>query len=96
MFSYGIMLLELFTGKRPTDPMFIADLSIKEWVHRSFPLELIHVLDEQLVQDAFSSSSCNMNEFLPPIFELGLICSRDSPDQRISMRDVVVRLKNTK
>ncbi|KAL8485725.1 hypothetical protein ACS0TY_027855 [Phlomoides rotata] len=32
VYSYGIMLLELFTRKKPTDNMFNGEIGLKEWV----------------------------------------------------------------
>uniref|UniRef100_A0ACD5UP24 Uncharacterized protein n=1 Tax=Avena sativa TaxID=4498 RepID=A0ACD5UP24_AVESA len=111
VFSFGIMLLEVFTGKRPTDPTFVGETSLRQWVLQAFPAELIDVLDVKLHQgkqmgEAFRqqivptspslSSIAHNGNFLVSTFEMGLVCCNDSPDQRPSMGDVVMRLKNIK
>ncbi|XP_051226639.1 uncharacterized protein [Lolium perenne] len=105
VFSFGIMLLEVFTGKRPIDPMFVGEYTLRQWVYQAFPERLVDVVDEKLVQgeeksyDQFdskflvsASTSCKENILLS-IFELGLVCSSESPEQRMAMNDVAGKLK---
>jgi serine/threonine protein kinase len=111
VFSFGIMLLEVFTGKRPTDPMFAGESNLRQCVLQAFPAKLADVLDEKLHQGnqmsqtfhhqtittlPSSSTIAHNGNFLVSTFELGLECSSGSPDQRPSMGDMVMRLKNIK
>ena len=111
VFSFGIMLLEVFTGKRPTNPTFVGESSLRQWVLQAFPAKLIDVLDEKLHQDEqmsqdfhqqtittlpLSSSMSYNGNFFVSTFEMGLECSSDSRDRRPSMSEVVMRLKNIK
>ncbi|OEL18415.1 putative LRR receptor-like serine/threonine-protein kinase [Dichanthelium oligosanthes] len=104
VFSYGIMLLEVFTGKRPTDPTLVGELSQRQWVLDAFPNRITEVIDPDLLQeekaDGFGAiSTCSNADFstldicVVSIVELGLLCSNESPDRRIPMNEVVNKLK---
>lgn len=42
VYSFGIMLLEMLTGKKPTDDMFNGEMSIKDWISIALqPIEVI-------------------------------------------------------
>uniref|UniRef100_A0A0D3EST7 non-specific serine/threonine protein kinase n=1 Tax=Oryza barthii TaxID=65489 RepID=A0A0D3EST7_9ORYZ len=105
VYSYGIVLLEVFTRKKPTDPMFVSELTFRQWINQAFPYELSNVTDCSLQQDGhtgtedlskLSEDSIIVNTCLASIIELGLLCSRDAPDDRVPMNEVVIRLNKIK
>ncbi|KAJ4702658.1 putative Receptor-kinase [Melia azedarach] len=49
IYSFGILLLEMFTGKRPTDDMFKDDLSIHKFVSMAFPVHVMEIIDPLMI-----------------------------------------------
>ncbi|KAI3758837.1 hypothetical protein L6452_06409 [Arctium lappa] len=50
VYSYGIMVMEIFTGKSPTHENFVGGVSLKTWVQSAFPTDLDQVLDPDMLQ----------------------------------------------
>ena len=45
IYSYGILLLEMFTGKRPIDEMFKDGLSIHKFILMALPEHVMDIVD---------------------------------------------------
>lgn len=45
VYSYVILLLEMFTGKRPTDSMFKDGLNMHKFVEMALPEQINEILD---------------------------------------------------
>ncbi|KAG2663688.1 hypothetical protein I3843_16G046000 [Carya illinoinensis] len=62
VYSYGILLLEMFTGKRPTDDMFKDSFMLHEFVKAALPERLVDVTDPILLwerEDQYGETRTN-------------------------------------
>ncbi|XP_031250789.1 LRR receptor-like serine/threonine-protein kinase EFR [Pistacia vera] len=100
VYSYGILLLEMFTGKRPTDEMFNGDLNLHDFVKAAIPERVIEIVDPILLQEneggQTSLRSHSVQESLISIFGIGVTCSSRSPSERTNMDDVTSQLHSIK
>ncbi|KAG5222760.1 LRR receptor serine/threonine-protein kinase [Salix suchowensis] len=87
-YSYGILLLEMFTGKRPTDEMFRDGSNLHDFAKRAVPEQVNQIADPTLAQE-FSS---RILECLNSIFRIGISCSVESPRERMKISDAVAQL----
>ncbi|KAG4150004.1 hypothetical protein ERO13_D05G368200v2, partial [Gossypium hirsutum] len=105
VYSYGILLLEMFTGKRPTDERFKETLSLHNFVKSTLPERITEIIDPILLQQRVTRGTTanitrNRNilgngrhlQCLISILKIGLICSSESPSERMDMNDVVTKL----
>ncbi|CAN4090036.1 unnamed protein product [Withania somnifera] len=50
VYSYGIMLMEVLTKKRPTnEEIFNENLGLREWIRQAFPRSIMEVVDSNLL-----------------------------------------------
>ncbi|GLJ20785.1 hypothetical protein SUGI_0379000 [Cryptomeria japonica] len=93
VYSYGILLLELLTRKRPTDGLFIEGTNLPKWVDMNFPNNIIEVVDTNLLRDVKESESSMILSCLTQFMQVGLACTRELQQQRPNMMEIVKRLE---
>lgn len=95
-YSFGILLLEMFTGKRPTDDMFSGGFNLHNFAKMAFlDRRVTEVADSLLLQDGTSDSIViprKIEECLSSIFRIGIACSAESPADRKDIGDVASEL----
>ncbi|XP_031283883.1 probable LRR receptor-like serine/threonine-protein kinase At3g47570 [Pistacia vera] len=94
VYSFGVLLMETFTRKKPTDEMLVGEMSLKNLVESSLPHAVTEVVDANLLRDQ-NPFDAKVNCMLS-IMDLALNCSMESLEQRISMKDALAKLKKIK
>ncbi|XP_042035077.1 probable LRR receptor-like serine/threonine-protein kinase At3g47570 [Salvia splendens] len=91
VYSYGILLLELFTNRRPTDDAFEGYQNLQEFVSHALPNHVFEVVDpylHQQVNEVDKYWGCIVS-----ILSIALRCSQELPRDRTPMGEVVNQLK---
>ncbi|KAL7169692.1 hypothetical protein ACSBR2_034677 [Camellia fascicularis] len=103
VYSYGILLLELFMGKRPTDDMFKDGLTLHKLASTASPERVMEIVDRKLVSVVDGEEATNINsrkqigkekfhECLILILRIGVACSEESPRERMAIVETIKEL----
>uniref|UniRef100_A0A6N2LQT1 non-specific serine/threonine protein kinase n=1 Tax=Salix viminalis TaxID=40686 RepID=A0A6N2LQT1_SALVM len=101
VYSFGILLLEVFTGRRPTDGLFKDELNLHNFAKMALPVSVAEVVDPVLVTEAEETSGDasrrmshveNHMECLAAIVKVGVACSAESPSERMEISSVSAEL----
>ncbi|KAH9714639.1 protein kinase domain-containing protein [Citrus sinensis] len=91
VYSFGIMLMETFAGKKPTNEIFNEEMTLKQWVNGWLPISTVEVVDPNLLsqEDVHFVAKEQCVSF---VFNLAMACTVESPEKRINAKEIVTKL----
>uniref|UniRef100_M1CRJ4 non-specific serine/threonine protein kinase n=1 Tax=Solanum tuberosum TaxID=4113 RepID=M1CRJ4_SOLTU len=95
VYSYGIMLMETFTRKKPYDEMFQADLNMRRWICNLLSVAPDDIIDDTLLEPEEIDFKKKLH-CVSSILELALNCTAESPYERPNMKDVLANINKIK
>ncbi|WCJ37147.1 Receptor kinase-like protein Xa21 [Euphorbia peplus] len=99
VYSFGVLMLEMFSGKRPTDLMFKDGLNLHDFVKNSLPNKVNQILDKRILgsmaeqtEQGTSNNNGKLKASLISVFKVGIACSMDTPKERMKMENALKEL----
>lgn len=95
VYSFGILLLEMFTGRRPTNDEPNESPSLRDLVRSALPSQVMDIVDPVILQDHNHNVTAKTLNCIVSVLEIGLACSNESLRDRMLMTNVVHELRKT-
>uniref|UniRef100_M1C629 non-specific serine/threonine protein kinase n=1 Tax=Solanum tuberosum TaxID=4113 RepID=M1C629_SOLTU len=84
VYSYGIMLMEVLTKRRPTDEEICnQNLDLRKWIIQSFSGSMTDVVDANIFSEE-EQITCKSKMCIASMIELALDCTKEMPESRIT------------
>ncbi|KAM0824699.1 hypothetical protein ACQ4PT_070022 [Festuca glaucescens] len=100
VYSFGVLVMEMVTRKKPTDDMFEAGLSLHKWVKSHYDHGGADVVVDQalagMVMDQTPEVRRMWDVAIGELLELGILCTHESASMRPTMIDAAGDLDRLK
>ncbi|KAI8570756.1 hypothetical protein RHMOL_Rhmol01G0061500 [Rhododendron molle] len=111
VYSYGILLLEMLTGKRPTDGMFTDSLTLHKFAKMAPPESVENIFNPTLIPQGQIGEACKsingvrnqsslnspkIHECLISLLQVGIACSEERATDRPDINEVLIDLHKIK
>ncbi|KAK3419908.1 hypothetical protein EUGRSUZ_G00670 [Eucalyptus grandis] len=106
VYSFGVLILEMFTSKRPTNYMFengldlpqFAKVALADRVEKAIDPFLLQEIEElnkrqRVTLEGKNNSWSSIHDCLASIIKIGLACSSESPRERMDIGDALTKLQ---
>ncbi|KAK4278272.1 hypothetical protein QN277_016138 [Acacia crassicarpa] len=101
IYSYGVLLLVMLTGKKPTDSMFHEDLSLPKICKLALPDRVVEIVDSNFLvlserdhKEVMQNLDLDQKVLgsLADFTRIGVACCAELPSERIDIKEVLVEL----
>ncbi|GLT42762.1 hypothetical protein SLA2020_167460 [Shorea laevis] len=102
VYSYGILVLEMMTGKRPTDSLFEGGLNLHNYAKTALPDQVMEIADPKLLHEAQAATINSqirvrarynsLRDCMISMIRIGVACSVESPQDRMTTSAVLTEL----
>ncbi|XP_074282476.1 putative receptor-like protein kinase At3g47110 [Silene latifolia] len=106
VYSYGILLLELMTGKSPTNNMFREGYSLHKHAEAALPDQVLQIVDPSLEEDNLAEEAEDARiiqgelqrrvDCITTVISVGVLCSNHLPQQRMKIVEARSRLQSAR
>ncbi|CAL5414336.1 unnamed protein product [Camellia sinensis] len=94
VYSFGILLLEMFIGKKPADNMFKDHLNLHNFVKNALPDRVMEIVDPCILLE--HNTRRWIKDCMVSILQIRVACSMESPRDRMEIGSVISELRKIK